>query len=105
MSFLDEKWLARFDRGKLSCRSFDVTVRRLDEFDLAPEVVKIDVQGLELAVVRGGFETFRRCRPITIIEMPPPELIALLATLDLHAYYYDGKRLHRFAGNGRTRCS
>ncbi len=96
MSFLNERWLARFDRSKLSCRSFDVTVRRLDDFNLAPDVVKIDVQGLELSVVRGGIETFRRNRPVTIIEMPPPELITLLGELDLHPYYFDGTRLNPF---------
>jgi FkbM family methyltransferase len=96
MSFLNERWLARFDGRKLTCKSFDVSVRRLDELGLAPDVVKIDVQGLETDVIKGGIETFRRHRPVTIIEMPPPELIDILGELDLHPYYFDGKRLQPF---------
>lgn len=44
-----------------------VEVRRLDdlaeEFNLAPQHVKIDVEGLELAVLRGGERLFRTFKP------------------------------------------
>ena len=92
-TYFNEKRMARFDRGKLPSRSINVTVRCLDEFELAPDIVKMDVQGLELQVVRGGYETFRRHRPVTIIENPPKELVDLLGRCGLEPYHYDGECL------------
>jgi FkbM family methyltransferase len=47
-----------------------VTTRRLDDYDLdAVGFVKIDVEGHELAVLRGGSATIERCRPILLIEI------------------------------------
>ncbi len=50
-------------------RRVPIRLRRLDEFRLARvDFVKIDVEGHELAVLRGGEETLRRCRPILLFE-------------------------------------
>jgi len=49
-------------------REIDVEVRRLDDLGLAPDYVKIDVEGAELSVLKGLDETIRRCRPIMLIE-------------------------------------
>jgi FkbM family methyltransferase len=47
-----------------------VPTRRLDDYELdAVGFVKIDVEGHELSVLRGGCETIRRCRPIILIEI------------------------------------
>lgn len=70
-----------------------VPVVMLDSFGLAPEVVKIDVQGMELAVVRGGIETFRAHQPLAIVEAPGEELVALFAAIGMRAYGFDGTRL------------
>jgi FkbM family methyltransferase len=47
--------------------AIQVQVRKLDdlarEFDLAPQHVKIDVEGHELAVLHGGAQLLNRCRP------------------------------------------
>ena len=44
--------------------------RRLDRLDL----VKLDVEGVELAVLDGAEETIRRFRPVTIVECNPVAL-------------------------------
>ena len=93
-----EEWLSPrrlkgFDPALQSVLSETVAVRQLDDYGFSPDVVKIDVQGAELAVVKGGIETFRRCRPACIIETPGEELVALLADLGLKAYHFDGQKL------------
>ena len=47
-----------------------VPVSRLDDEigDLAPAVIKIDVEGNELAVLRGGAATIARTRPVVVFE-------------------------------------
>jgi FkbM family methyltransferase len=38
---------------------------------LVPEVIKIDVEGAEVDVLRGGRHTLRRCRPLVILSVHP----------------------------------
>lgn len=47
-----------------------VEVGRIDSFagDLSPSVIKIDVEGMEPAVVHGAVETIRRCQPTLYLE-------------------------------------
>ena len=44
-------------------------VCRLDDLELSPDVIKIDVEGAELLAFRGGSETLKRCRPAIFSEM------------------------------------
>jgi FkbM family methyltransferase len=59
--------------------SRDLSVRetipaaRLDDlikkYDLKPGLIKIDVEGSELSVIKGGLDTLTRCRPVIISEL------------------------------------
>lgn len=77
-------------------------VARLD--DLVPEdapvaLVKIDVEGAELLVVRGSGETLRRCRPLIVAEINPwflegfglsvADLVTSLDALGYDLYHYE----------------
>lgn len=90
--WLNADRMAWFDPDKLRIDRHKVEIRTLDSFDLSPDIIKIDVQGLELAVVKGGIETFRRSRPVTIVEAPSLELAEVFAGLGLDPYgFSDGK--------------
>lgn len=50
----------------------EVEQRTLDSFELTEvDMIKIDVEGWEHNVVKGGAETIRRCRPVMIVEQKP----------------------------------
>jgi FkbM family methyltransferase len=67
--------------------SIDVPAVTLDSLDLAEvDFVKIDTEGAEAAILRGGMATINRCRPKLVIEYHSAELLqdcrGLLGTLD-----------------------
>ena len=86
-------------------QSVTVPVRRLDDFKLTEiGFIKIDVEGHELAVVRGGWATISRDLPTMLIESEaehapgcPGALVELLATIGYTAHFYDGKSLRPFS--------
>lgn len=51
-----------------------VEMRTLDSFALQRlDLLKIDVQGCELVVLKGASETIKRCRPLISIEIEEPQ--------------------------------
>lgn len=95
LEWLNEDRVAGFDHAKLSIEQHKVKIITLDSLNLKPDVVKIDVQGYELQVVKGGVDTFTRCQPITIIETPSDAVVSLLADYGLHPFRYHGDRLRK----------
>ena len=72
----------------------EVERRRLDELELTPAFVKIDVEGAELGVVRGLWETLAAHRPVMMVERSDSvgELAGLLAPLGYSPFAYDQRR-------------
>lgn len=66
----------------------DVTGIPLDEFELkACDLIKIDVEGMELDVLQGGAELVDRFRPVIYAEADRPDKApALIAWLQARAY-------------------
>ncbi len=57
--------------GSTAVSELTVSVRRLDDIvpvDLDVAFVKIDVEGAEEEVLRGGLDTIHRCRPVIALE-------------------------------------
>jgi FkbM family methyltransferase len=59
-----------FGRGRLRTgRNGQIPVRTLDSYQLNDiSIIKIDVEGMESDVLRGGVETVERCRPVIYAE-------------------------------------
>ncbi|MFU8877755.1 MAG: FkbM family methyltransferase [Wenzhouxiangellaceae bacterium] len=80
-------------RQEIRFRRRTVQVRRLDDFQLSPDVIKIDVEGSEAAVLQGARQTLERCAPMLIVEFNHhDEFLPLLKSLDYRCYSWDSQR-------------
>ncbi len=66
--WLSPQTLMGFDPNKLEIIEQQCKVECLDDQGLSPAFVKIDVQGLEYSVLKGGLRTLRSCTPVLLIE-------------------------------------
>jgi FkbM family methyltransferase len=91
-----------FERGfsfvtasNLEIEKREVEVQTLDSFNLHPDVMKIDVEGAELDVLKGGQNTIAQSRPTLLIEeRRRPEIRNALSSLDYLPFSYDAETDH-----------
>ena len=57
-----------FDPKHVSVQKLACVVKTLDSLELAPSFIKIDVEGFEYDVLRGGERTLRRHQPVLLFE-------------------------------------
>ena len=75
--------------------TFEVQSVPVDELDLQPDIIKIDVQGAELHVLRGLARTIERAHPVLMIENGPviAAVEEYLAPFGYSRRGFDGKAL------------
>ncbi|HYD28107.1 FkbM family methyltransferase [Brevundimonas sp.] len=83
-SWLGPDKLFGFDPAHLHVDEVNVPAIRIDDLNLTPSFVKIDVQGAEIFTLRGMVETISRHHPIILLERP--ELDIEVAFLAEHGY-------------------
>ncbi len=73
-----------FDSKHVTVQESTCTIKTLDSLDLAPSFIKIDVEGFEHDVLRGGREMLRRHEPALLFESTwtDPGVFSLLAELE-----------------------
>lgn len=54
--------------GQFQTKEVQVEVRKVDDMNLSPAIVKMDVEGFEVAALKGMDETLRGQRPVLMIE-------------------------------------
>lgn len=100
--------------GRQSGAKDKVEIRRIDSLSWlpSPNFIKIDVEGMESIVLRGGVNTIKRMTPIIYIENDrvdkSPELIQLLWDMGYKCYwhitpYYNEKNF--FANRSNIYCN
>jgi FkbM family methyltransferase len=73
-------------RNRLRFIETVVPVVPIDDLGLAPDLVKIDVEGFELQVLRGMIATIERCKPVFMIEFNPAQAAAIADILRPFGY-------------------
>ena len=85
--WLSPRTVYGFDPARLEIRQVKTKLQRLDDYDLNPDLIKIDVQGFEEQVIRGGMETIKRSRPILFVESSTPAVLdSMLCPLGYEAF-------------------
>ncbi len=83
------------DSAYVTCDDESRVVRMapLDDYNISPNFIKIDVEGCELKVLKGAVKTIEKSRPIMVIEINKPALLrqgddhsAILSWLLNHRY-------------------
>jgi len=93
LQWLNAERLVGFDPQKLVIEEVSCRVETLDAQMLSPTFIKIDVQGLEYEVLKGGLTTLQRCEPVILLEglSGSPRLQDFIQSLGYEVYrYWDG---------------
>jgi FkbM family methyltransferase len=78
-----------FDDSNLTLQTSTCSIRRLDDLDLQPFFIKIDIQGFEYRALLGGVETLRKHTPILLIEAPSECIIEFLGNFGYRKYSFE----------------
>lgn len=73
--------LPNLDPNLLSVDKHKFKVKKLDDFDLKPDFIKMDVQGYEYFALLGGEQTIAQNKPILLIEAPEQNCIDFLSNM------------------------
>lgn len=98
LSSFDEAKARNWLKGRIfGFRDEDLTVRKvpchirtLDDFQLDPFFLKLDIQGYEYQALRGAEATIRRSEPIVLLESPSDEIFAFLKRCGYQHYAFKG---------------
>lgn len=77
-----------FSRDKISVESDEVSTEVLDDFGLNPFLIKIDVEGFELEILRGSPNTIRKYKPILILEIQEQKQFDSIKKYLIHFNYF-----------------
>jgi FkbM family methyltransferase len=93
-SWISSETVYFFHPQQLIVNSYECAVETLDMQQLEhPIFIKIDVEGTEYRVIKGGIETLRKFEPILLVEgfHEKPDLAALCSSLGYEPYTFDGR--------------
>ena len=67
--WINENTIAWFNPKKLEIKESNCEIKRLDDLNLEPSFIKIDVQGFEKNVLIGGAKTIKTHKPLIMFEI------------------------------------
>lgn len=98
-----ENHILFFNEKNLSLRQLKCQTKTLDELNLKPFFIKLDIQGFEYRALRGAEQTLISYQPILLVETPSEKLINFLKNLGYEFYaFFDGKFFPGATGGQNT---
>lgn len=67
-----------FNEELITLHELKCQIRRLDDLNLVPYFMKLDVQGYEYQALKGGEQTIKKHEPILLIESPDERIVNYL---------------------------
>ena len=64
-----------------------INIFLLDEYNISPDLIKIDTQGFELEILKGSINTLKKYSPVLIIEIEKKEEFKLISNFLLGLNY------------------
>jgi len=92
INWLNSDRMASFDSKNLRVLSFQVNVEVLDNLDIAPDFIKIDVQGHEIEVLKGSKKALLN-DPLILLEGVTEEIVDYLGSFGMKPYAFDQNTL------------
>lgn len=87
----------------VTLRKVTSQIRRLDELDLAPFFIKLDIQGYEYRALKGGEQTIKSYKPVLLIESADDRIINYLKDFGYQFFAFkQGKFLRGIRGELNT---
>ena len=103
-----ENWLRTrlwaYNDHKLSIKEVACEIKRLDDFELKPYFIKIDVQGYEMEALQGSKNTLKAYQPILLIESITDEIERYLRGFGYEFYCFCKGKLSLGKGSLNTYC-
>ncbi|ELR73171.1 Methyltransferase FkbM [Fulvivirga imtechensis AK7] len=96
--------LWNYEEKHLTIKEITCGIKRLDEYNLSPDFIKIDVQGYELEVLKGAQNTIAQSRPVLLLETPGRTVTSFLGDLGYNFYAYYNGRFNKGKGALNTFC-
>ena len=93
-----------FDKDSVRIHEYPCEIRTLDSLNLSPFFIKLDVQGAELSVLKGGEKTISRSRPVLLIESVSEEHMEFLGRFGYKVYSFDTEK-GKFVRDARGRVN
>jgi|LakMenEpi03Aug12_release.lakeMendotaPanAssembly.Ray.scaffolds.fasta_scaffold207826_3 FkbM family methyltransferase len=79
---------------KINFKSENIKLKKLDDFNLNPSFIKIDIEGHEYECIMGALKTIKKNKPILLIEYDRninKKINKILKKINYKSYYYDNK--------------
>ena len=77
---------------KIKNRRLKVKIKKLDNFKIKADVIKLDVEGHEDQVINGARKTIRTHKPILYIERPSKNIIKILKKMEYEIYVFNDSK-------------
>ncbi|QBQ54393.1 FkbM family methyltransferase [Nitrosococcus wardiae] len=77
-----------YNESFLALKEVKCQIKRLDELELAPFFIKIDIQGYEYQALKGGEQTIQKYKPILLLESPDDRIVKYLKGFNYQFYAF-----------------